>query len=90
MFKKLMYVKWKDHWGPSHTKWITYDNKFEPEPMTVESVGWVLYDNKDILTLVPHKYYQDDDAGAGQGEINILKSCIVSKKVLQLKPKKKT
>lgn len=80
----LYHIQWLDHYGRSEMQWGSFPDEEVPKPVTIHSVGYLKYETKDMYTLVPHYFTQEDGSVTGQGEINILKCCVTKKKKLKV------
>lgn len=59
---RLVLVEWIDSYGCA-SSWEHFANT-QPKVMTCKSVGWLLHDNDDCKTIVPH-IADDPDQGCG-------------------------
>lgn len=51
---RLVLVRWVDSYGCS-ARWEDIDENFDaPEIVECESVGWLIYEDKNSLVVVPH------------------------------------
>ena len=50
---KLTHIKWIDSCSPSDSNWHKVE-ELHLEPLTCESVGWVLKEDKKSISLAPH------------------------------------
>ena len=83
MKRKLLYVEWLDHTSNSSDgRWVSKEDLDKSGPELCHSVGWLHKQDKVSITLVS-SYGDDEDTGGG-GDITIIKSCIVTRKVLDL------
>jgi hypothetical protein len=73
-------IKWRDHTGGDSANWKGFEKLArESRLQEIESVGWVVYEDKNVLTIVPHVCWIDN---TGCGEMTILKSAIVKRRKL--------
>jgi hypothetical protein len=75
----IVLVEWLDHTAHADTRWTHRDEIAALEPTVVMSVGYVLKETSQTLTLLPHW----NDSGDGYGEIVLLKSCIRKRETLK-------
>ena len=79
----LVRVSWVDSYGPHG--WILLRHVLEPSSMDVVSVGWVVQDQADRLTLVAHIQDPSHDSPNVDGCLTIPKVAIKSIVVLREK-----
>lgn len=76
-------IEWVDHCTSEETSaWKNLERlREELTPCTVRSAGWVLKETKDYLVLVSHIGINDERVWdqESQGEICILKGCIIKR-----------
>ncbi len=74
-------IEWLDHCslGGGRT-WQPRSDVEELEPIKVRSVGWVIKEGEDALTMISHQH-----ADEVYGELIIIKSCIKTRRVLVAK-----
>ena len=72
---KLLVVEWEDAFGGVRQGWRALKDMTDG-PVKSLSVGWVLRETLDCITLVPHLSGTDE----GDGEINIPAQWILSKR----------
>ncbi len=69
----LVAIEWVDSSGPSGwTEASAVQNKCE----RIRSVGWILFESDEVLTIAPHVSYEQEDPPC-TGIITIPKQCIV-------------
>jgi hypothetical protein len=78
MTDKIIYIKWKDHVFYVNG-WVDPDN-VDGDSIVCESVGFLLIEDKDTITITQAKNTLGDVAGV----CTILKSDIVRKKYLKI------
>jgi len=86
---KLVKIVWLDHCSYSTAQWRELDRISTLEPVKVNSLGYVVKETKDMIIIASHVYHDDDDHG-GQGEMCIIKKCIVSRVELTERRTRKT
>jgi hypothetical protein len=59
----LVFVEWADSFGAAHGWWATDDAK-KMRPAHTVSVGWIVKQDKQCITLAPHLGF-----GNGDGDI---------------------
>ena len=79
LFMKLVYIKWLDHCSFDANEWHKPEDFKTLEPITVQTVGWVINETPTSLTLVA-----TNGGDTHTGEMCIIKSCIVKRKGLKL------
>lgn len=72
---QLVFVKWHDAKGVSDT-WQFLKDAAEPAPAVMESVGWVIQENDDVIVIAPHMS-TDEDSSQYCGEMQIPKVAIL-------------
>ena len=77
---KMLYVVWVDSQITSFS-W-TYVNDIEPKIATVESIGFVVAENKETLTLAGSVSVKDDSENQATQIITIPKCSITKKRVI--------
>jgi hypothetical protein len=76
----LEIIEWQDHVSGSTNQWVPLDNlRRDARLEDIQSVGWVTYENKEMVVIVPHLCERDK---TGCGEMVILKSAILKRKKL--------
>lgn len=72
---KLVYVEWLDSCGPNG--W-TAISELDDRVSRIRSVGWVLHDTEEGLTILPHyePSRHDGKPYQGKGIVSIPKECI--------------
>lgn len=80
MKRKLVYVKWLDHHNLNDSGWKDFD-ELVPHVMEMESVGWVMCEDKNYLVLAAHMNEKHQTAC---GEIMIIKKCILNRQEIVL------
>jgi hypothetical protein len=84
--KDLVWIKWTDSHSPSESKWRPIDEiKNENEKMILISVGYLVAENKDVLTVVPHIHSEEmkNIVDNGKGDMVIPKVSIIERKILK-------
>ena len=78
-FKKypIISVEWYDHSGDGG--WIDNLNELDEKPITCKTVGFLVKETKTSLHIISTL---TNDGGQG-GNNEVLKSCIVSQKILR-------
>lgn len=77
----LVWVLWADAYGVS-AGWQTL-SELKPVLLKVNSVGWVEYEDEDILVLVPHIVGSTPNTvKQGCGDMTIPKTAIISRREL--------
>lgn len=74
----LWKISWYDHCS-SRASWSTEDTLKSAKPLVVDTVGWLIAENKKCVTLASSVNIEDDNYG---GDMTIVKSCIIKKKRL--------
>jgi len=69
----LVHVTWKDITGFEQS-WISLEEVKEVHLVTVHTVGWVILDNDDFLTMVSSLFADETEAGS---VTSIPKGCVV-------------
>lgn len=77
-------IRWRDH-NSDFANW-THIKDINPKALIIESVGFLIFENKEICTLALNVGAGPKDNDIGDG-INILKECIVERVRLKV-PKK--
>ena len=77
---KLVLVEWVD----SHSMAVAWSSKQDiieaaKGPITIQSVGWVVYEDDKVLTLIAH-YGDENNCG---GDVTIPKCAIQKRKALK-------
>lgn len=82
MLNRLVLVEWDDSYGPTYS-WENVNAvlKTTPETILAQTVGWVVHDNDDVLTIVQSQTNEHD--GHIVGLMTIPKVTI--KRVVELK-----
>lgn len=60
--RRLVYVEWIDSASASEGRWVDLA-RISPDPMLIRSVGWVLHDTKEALTVVASISEEDGCSG---------------------------
>ena len=76
---KLAYIEWWDHCSFMEYKWRSLDEISDLAPTLVKSVGWILKETKEYITIVSTL---DEGESIACAEMCILKGQIKKKKVL--------
>jgi hypothetical protein len=75
---KLVYLEWVDSSGSTDGWYHLKD--FEPNLVWCKSVGWVVYETDEYITVLPHM----GDESQGRGELTIPVCAIKKRKVIRL------
>lgn len=79
--RKLLFVRWQDHHTFHENKWRDID-EFEEVPVyEVQSIGWLVKENKNHLIVAAHCAFDVDQI---TGEMMILKKTIVERREIKL------
>jgi len=76
----LVLIEWEDHWGDG--KWVSPD-KMEMKPELCLTVGWLVKEDEKGVMLASCIDPKDPETGAMGSTQYVVKSCIVSQKVLR-------
>lgn len=82
--KKLIYLEWVDSAGADGWQPI---RDYTPSPMRIRSVGWLMDETVDHITLVGH-LAREDDTGApteAHGWMTIPKCAVTVRREISLK-----
>ena len=71
---KLVYVQWMDSCGLNNGVWKSRDDAEEMEPLVIDSVGYVLKETEEHITIASHVCEHQVS-----GEMSIPKSAIIGK-----------
>ncbi len=84
--ERLVYIEWLDSCGCS-SHWATVQDDLEVEPVICKSVGWLLFESKKCLVVVPHLSHVNFEGGKSQGcgDMTIPKAAVIKIKDLSLK-----
>ena len=74
--RRLVLVEWADSYGVSSV-WQSVED-IEAVPLVVRSVGWVVFENGELLVVVPHLADAREHGGEEQGcgDMTIPKSAV--------------
>lgn len=72
-------ITWEDHCSYINTGWKSGQELIELTPTEIDSVGWVIDEDKKRVVVASHL----STSGAGTGEMCIIKKCIKSRKRLK-------
>jgi hypothetical protein len=73
---RLVLVEWVDASGGIRSGWRPLaEIKKTSAPMPALSVGWIIRDDEDCVTVCPHRVGEDHDQG--DGELAIPKSWVI-------------
>ena len=77
-----IYVEWEDHCQvvAQGSSWMGV-NDVRNEPSVIKSLGWIVKEDKDYLTIAG---CHDTEGGDIKGVSTIIKSCIVKRKNLKV------
>ena len=75
---KLVIIEWLDAQSMADGGWQRRKDVEKLTPAVVKSVGWILEETKDHVTLIAH----DGDTEVG-GDFSIPKACIKKRRVLK-------
>jgi hypothetical protein len=78
---RLVLVEWEDSQGVGQS-WEFLDANEPPEVLKCKSVGWLLYESKERITVLPH--IAQTPRGQGCGDMTIPRSAILSCKTLEV------
>lgn len=78
----LVIIEWEDSLGCPQG-WQAFEDA-STSHVIIQSVGWVLRESKESVTLVPHVGRVDGDANQGQGIMTIPKRCILKREAISL------
>lgn len=74
-------VEWLDHCSTKGGQWESFEDICEDlKPLTVHSVGWVIKETKESVTLIPTWHNEQ-----AYGDILIIKRCIISRQKFKLR-----
>ena len=76
---KLVYLEWVDSVSAPDGGWQDPKEVKKLTPDTVRSVGWIISETKDFVTLISH-----DGEHEVSGEFCIPKACIKKRRVIRL------
>lgn len=76
---KLVYIEWEDSCGDDSGRWRDLDYIKKDTPVPIKSVGWLVAENKNSKTIVPHLSGLEH----GQGNMTIPNSAIKKFRVLK-------
>ena len=80
--KKIVYIKWADAFHQEPCRWNSWKkiNEFFNDPdFQVETVGWIIKEDKEYILISPMKSLHDNSFGHIQ---KIPKGTIIEKKIL--------
>jgi hypothetical protein len=86
---KAVYLKWYDP-ATEHPGWFEMDDPKEVdrlEPAIAESLGWILKENKDFITIISSKIQAD---GLGSCDVTIPKKLIITRLEIDLDENERT
>jgi hypothetical protein len=72
-------IVWNDHCSYSNPSWKDGQDLVDLTPTEIDSVGWVIAEDKDRLVMAAHM----SGSGMATGEMCIIKKCIKSRKKLK-------
>lgn len=78
----LAFIEWEDSLGCPQG-WQSFEDALT-SCVIIQSVGWVLRESKESVTLVPHVGSVDGNANQGQGIMTIPKRCILKREAISL------
>lgn len=76
---KLVYIRWLDHVGWTQNNWHDIDDTKLLTPSVIDTVGWIVKETKKHIIVASII----TDNGNTNGEICIIKGCIVKRKNLK-------
>ena len=81
---KLYYIEWIDSYSPIKQVWERISELETPQNLICVSVGWIIKQNKDYITICPHisDITNKDFFGEVCGIMNIPQKAIKKKKIL--------
>lgn len=77
---KLVKLTWMDHVSFTKNNWHDKEDLEKLSPTEFNTVGWVIHETKDYITLVSTK--TTDDEGPFAGEFTIVKKAVIKKETL--------
>lgn len=86
---KLVMVEWVDSYGVS-SSWEDTSDISKVQPVNCVSVGWVLFEDDTVVTVLPHKAILPGGGTQGCGEMTIPRQAIISVKPLIIQPQELT
>ena len=81
---KIAYVRWVDSSSPQGVWSRRQDAHYSHEKMMCDSVGRILKEDDEVLTLYMSEFYPPEE-GSVQGSISIPKAAIVERWILEVK-----
>lgn len=72
-------VSWKDHFHASPGAWIGLSEVDKLTPCLIDSVGYLVHENKEVIVLAQ----SITEAGDASGVFVILRSCVTKMKRLR-------
>ena len=85
MTYKLVEVRWMDAFGGVNSGWRPLtDMKKAAQGSPAKSVGWLIFENDEIVKVCPHLVGESDEEG--DGEITIPKDWV--SKITEIGPKR--
>ena len=80
---RLLYIEWDDHCS-SNNRWQSR-KRFKAEGAPCRSIGWVIAESKDAITLAATSdFYPDDNDPHFKADQTILKACITKKRLIKV------
>jgi hypothetical protein len=73
----IVLVVWEDSLGCPQG-WQRFE-ECEPSTVTIRSVGWILRETEEAITLCPHIGKVDGEENQGQGIMTIPKRCVLTR-----------
>lgn len=81
---RLVLIEWVDSYARSVSSWEKKENIIEDESnIIIHSVGWVLFESKEKITICAHKQLEETDANWVTGEMHIPKCAIKKLTILR-------
>jgi len=78
----LVYIKWADSKG-CHADWQDIEDfKGSPTGVIVKTVGFVIRESDTVIHVAPHIFFEADEVNQFCGDMEILKTAIISMVVL--------
>lgn len=93
MNNTIYLITWVDSYSSTKMEWIPKDEVQEPTLMKCHSIGYIIKENKDVITVAPHTSNINDPDDISYSGIMVIPRCaIISFDILNLfntKKKKK-
>jgi hypothetical protein len=65
MKPKLVTIRWTDHYDHDDT-WVEPEKPDRLKPALVESVGWIISENEEVIQLAGDRPLDEGDSGYGR------------------------